>query len=248
VIAKNTSINIVEVFSSIQGEGLYVGCRQVFVRLAGCNLDCFYCDTNISQRISPMALLERTAGQQNFIQEPNPLSVEDLALHINQLLATPHHSVSLTGGEPLCQAAQLANFLPLIHGKIFLETNGTLAKQLAILLPMIDIISMDIKLPSSMGGREFWAEHKAFLELANTKVVYIKMVVSTATTDQEFSKALELISGVNPNNLLVLQPITTSKADLRISPERLYNLQEHALSVLPNVRVIPQTHKYIGVL
>ncbi|MDX9694125.1 MAG: 7-carboxy-7-deazaguanine synthase QueE, partial [Methanothermobacter sp.] len=36
---------IMEVFSSIQGEGLLVGCRQIFIRFAGCNLNCKYCDT-----------------------------------------------------------------------------------------------------------------------------------------------------------------------------------------------------------
>ncbi|MCE5285858.1 MAG: 7-carboxy-7-deazaguanine synthase QueE [Pelosinus sp.] len=248
MIAKDAGLNIIEVFSSIQGEGAYVGCRQVFVRLAGCNLDCFYCDTAASQRISPIAELENTAGQQNFIKEPNPLSGQQLAIHINQLLTTPHHSVSLTGGEPLCQAAALAKVLPLIKGRFFLETNGTLVKELAILLPMIDIISMDIKLPSSMSGREYWPQHEAFLALANTKEVYVKMVVSASTTNQEFLKALQLISSVNPNNLLVLQPITTTQEDLKISPARIYELQERALNLLPNVRVIPQTHKYIGVL
>lgn len=248
MIAKDAKLNIVEVFSSIQGEGAYVGCRQVFVRLAGCNLDCFYCDTGTSQRVTPLALLEGNAGQQNFSKETNPISGEKLAFAINELLKTPHHSVSITGGEPLCQAAELAKTLPLIEGKIFLETNGTLPKELAIILPLIDIISMDIKLPSSMDGRDYLPEHEAFLQLANSKEVYLKIVVSAATTNQEFLRAVQLIASINQNNLLVLQPITTSEVNLRIRPERIYELQEKALAVLPNVRVIPQTHKYIGVL
>ena len=41
--------HLVEVFSSFQGEGLYVGQRQLFIRFAGCNLRCRFCDTEAAQ-------------------------------------------------------------------------------------------------------------------------------------------------------------------------------------------------------
>jgi len=65
--------------------------------------------------------------------------------------AVPHHSVSVTGGEPLLQARRLAALLPLLaqrHQPIYLETNGTLPGGLASVLEWVDHIGMDIKLDS----------------------------------------------------------------------------------------------------
>lgn len=92
---------VVEVFSSIQGEGLYTGAPANFIRLAGCNLSCAFCDTDkeAKEELSTKEILERL----------NP----DIKI------------VVLTGGEPtihdLCELIST-----LRHGyKIHLETNGT---------------------------------------------------------------------------------------------------------------------------
>ena len=55
--------NLIEVFSSIQGEGKYVGCRQLFVRFSGCNLNCQYCDTTFSHNNFEKCKIEKVAGQ-----------------------------------------------------------------------------------------------------------------------------------------------------------------------------------------
>ena len=71
--------NIIEIFSSIQGEGKYVGCRQVFVRLEGCNLDCTYCDTENEIGRHPHCMVEEDAGSHALISYENPLSAQRTA-------------------------------------------------------------------------------------------------------------------------------------------------------------------------
>jgi len=241
------TINIVEVFSSIQGEGQYVGHRQIFVRLAGCNLECAFCDTPTSRTFAQNGQIERTAGKRDFKVIFNPISIVELAKYINNMLVFPHHSISLTGGEPLCQVAAIKKLAPLIDGKIYLETNGTLPQELAIVLPDIDIISMDIKLPSAT-GRELWQQHHDFLQLANQRTVFVKLVVTQEMSAEEFGQAIALVASVDKEIPLIIQPVTPINNCQGVTPDMVLHYQEQALTVLSNVRVIPQTHKFIGQL
>lgn len=241
------TINIVEVFSSIQGEGQCVGYRQVFVRLGGCNLTCDFCDTPVSRQFVKLGQIEMNAGKRDFKTIENPISAIELASYINKLLVLPHHSVSFTGGEPLCQVEAIKALVPLITGRVFLETNGTLVTELSAVLPYIDMISMDIKLPSTC-GQELWKEHEKFLQLANTRTVFVKVVVTDKTSDTEFKQAIQLIARVNPEIPLIIQPVTPINDCKGVGPERVLAMQEQALTLLTDVRVIPQTHKFIGQL
>lgn len=244
----NQAINVVEVFSSIQGEGKYVGARQLFVRFAGCNLRCRYCDTAESFAPPEKALIERNAGSREFLQIANPVQVSALAEHMNRLLAeTPHQSISFTGGEPLLSAEIIKKLRPLVQGKFFLETNGTLPEKLSEVLPILDIISMDIKLPQ-LAGRAFWEEHRKFLQLASSKELFVKLVVDKATPEEDFKRAVDLLAAVDPHILLIIQPVTPNTVCLSAPPEKILRLQELALQKLSDVRVIPQTHKFIGQL
>ena len=241
------AVNLVEVFSSIQGEGLFVGCRQVFVRLAGCNLSCHYCDTPASRGVMSCAQVEAQPGQRQFITMQNPVDITLLATRINQLLVLPHHSVSLTGGEPLLQWEAIVKLAPLVNGQKYLETNGILYQELEMVLPHIDIISMDIKLPSA-GKTEYWVEHKSFLQTAAAKKVFVKIVITAETNVDEFEYALNLIKTVGRHIPLILQPVSPNSLCRAAMPETMLSLQEKALRVLEDVRVIPQTHKFMGQL
>ena len=242
-----STINVVEVFSSIQGEGQCVGYRQVFLRLAGCNLECNFCDTPESRTVVAQSYMEMTAGKRDFQIISNPMSIVALSRYVNNLLILPHHSVSLTGGEPLCQAEAIVKLAPLINGRIFLETNGTLPSELSMVLPHIDIISMDIKLPSAT-GQDMWQQHREFLHLANTRSVFVKVVVTNKTSTGELQQAIDLIAAVNPNIPLIIQPVTPIRDCEGVTPDMVLTYQEKALVKLRDVRVIPQTHKLMGQL
>lgn len=236
--------NVIEVFSSIQGEGKYVGYRQVFVRFSGCNLKCKYCDTLVSHAPYKHCTVERDSGSRKFIQFDNPIEVNELAAQINHLLLLPHHSVSFTGGEPLYRADFIHVLAKKLHCKLFLETNGTLYQELDKVIKDIDYISMDIKLPS-ITGKELWQEHHKFLQKAVKKDVYVKLVVSDETTTDEFSQALSLVADVGRDIPFVIQPVTPVNGCFAASPDKVLQYQEKALKILHDVRVIPQTHKFI---
>ncbi len=237
--------NLIEIFSSIQGEGKYVGCRQIFVRLSGCNLHCAYCDTNFHR--TDFCKVETQAGSMNFSQIKNPVSAEKVAEIIKNFHEQiPAHSVSFTGGEPLLHwkfILEVAELLKNCGLKIFLETNGTLAEDFKKIFDAIDIVSMDIKLPSVIGENLFDL-HKKFIEIAREKDLYIKIVVSKETSTEEFCAAIDLIP---KNILLIIQPVTPFGKIKKATAEKILSLQSLALKKISDVRVIPQTHRVINV-
>ena len=245
--SRKGSILLSETFSGIQGEGLYVGYRQLFVRLAGCNLSCDYCDTQEVIDLPKNARCEKTPGNRDFFYTPRSISVEWLIDHINQQLLSPYHSVSFTGGEPLCQSEALRQVATQIAKPVYLETNGSLSSALQHVIDVVDIIAMDIKLPSA-SGHQLWNEHRNFLRIASQKDVFVKIVFCLQTTKDEIDKSIDIISSIDVNIPLVLQPVSPSERSASPTPEQVLAFQDHAMRSLRHVRVIPQTHKMIGQL
>ncbi len=240
--------NVIEIFSSIQGEGVYVGCRQVFVRLEGCNLDCAYCDTENEIGRHPQCLVEEPAGSHELHAYENPLSVDDTAALITGVMAgVPHHSLSITGGEPLLHAPFIRALSARVPLPIFLETNGTLYEALARCIDCVSYISMDIKLPGVL-SHPVWDAHARFLEIAREKDVYVKIVVAAETADEEIETAARMVAETAPAVPLVLQPVTPYGGCTAPAPARLLDLQRTALAHVPDVRVIPQTHRMMDLL
>jgi len=243
-------IDLIEIFSSIQGEGLLVGCRQVFIRLPGCNLDCHYCDTDFSE--TAVCRVEEQPGSGKIIEWKNPVAIQqiiDLVRHWKAALPAAHHSISLTGGEPLLHAETLAQWLPQLSAElpVYLETNGTLPDQLETVIQYLDWVSMDVKLHSLSGERTDWDSHRRFLEIADRVQTYVKVVVGEQTPDLELQLAGDLVSGIAKHIPLVIQPVTINNR-VAVSTERLLHMQAVVADCHRNVRVIPQTHEFLGLL
>jgi organic radical activating enzyme len=239
-----------EIFSSVQGEGPYVGTRQLFVRLDGCNLACRYCDTNGSGD-GGFCKVEATPGRRDYIEVAGPLSAPDLLRLLRERFAIgEHHSVSITGGEPLVQAEFLAGLLPGIREmglQIYLETNGTLPRELSRVIGLVDIVAMDIKLPGTSGGDPLWDRHDQFLTIARQARVFVKIVMDDHSDREEFERAVNIVYGVDPGITTVIQPVTR-EGKCALSPERALAYQSMALKLLRDVRIIPQTHIMMGQL
>ena len=249
-----TDVLVTEVFSAIQGEGALVGRRQVFLRLAGCNIRCVYCDQPeaLEKRPGPCRL-ERTPGRRDWEHATSPLPAADVVEAVDRLWrALPHHSVSVTGGEPLLQAGRLVELLPAMKAlghRIYLETNGMLVGGLQRVLDWVDDIGMDVKLDSVDGQGVDLDTHGRFLELARQHNVSVKIVIGPDTDPAELDTAVTMVAGVAPAAAVYLQPVTPFAAVRRPpSPEQILELHDRALRLHADVRVVPQTHKMIGQL
>ena len=122
-------IVVTETFMSIQGESTFAGLPCFFIRLAGCNLKCHYCDTKYSRNI--------TDGKETEISKL-----------VDSVLREKVSLVEITGGEPMTQKNVLELCKKLIAEKltVLMETNGSLSLSS---LPVEVIRILDCKTPSS---------------------------------------------------------------------------------------------------
>jgi len=151
--SDKATLLVSEIFLSIQGETLTAGFPSVFVRLAGCNLSCSWCDTPGS----------RLGG--------TPMSVDAIARRVARR-GRPHH-VTLTGGEPLLQehAPLLIRKLIGLGYRVQVETNGSVPLDA---VPEGARIIADVKTPSSGHAGCFLIGNLEFLKPADE----IKFVIA----------------------------------------------------------------------
>ena len=139
---NNSTLNITEIFYSLQGEAKEVGIPTVFVRLTGCPLRCNYCDTAYA------------------FKGNNPLSIESI---MEQVAKYNTHYVCVTGGEPMAQRNCLILLDTLIEAgyKVSMETSGSI--DISPVNKKVSVV-MDLKTPSSTEQSQNRYENIALLE------------------------------------------------------------------------------------
>jgi len=221
-----------EVFFSYQGEGIYAGIPQIFIRFSGCNLRCDYCDTPKSLNIN--------SKSKYFTAQALFEYVVDVYNQNKDKFYGQKPSVSFTGGEPLLYADFILELLKF-HTKnkfsVYIETNGSLSKQIKRLYKYCNIVSMDIKFQSAC-KKNLFKEHKSFLEVCKSKV-FVKTVITKDTTEKEFIKAVNLISNISKKIPLVIQPSSFDN----IINQKVLKFYLIAILKIKNVRILPQLHK-----
>ena len=255
-----------EMFCSLQGEGPFVGERQVFLRTAGCTATCWWCDTVYSKVETPRFVIH---GADKRVLA-NPLGVEAV---LEEVLAfaranAPVRTVSITGGEPLEQpefTRALARGIKERGFRVYLETNGVHPAALKAMLEWVDVIAMDIKLPSAIGC-EAWDAHGSFLEVLSGSAfdpergqgassrLFVKVVVDVRSGFDEIERAVSTVAAFSPRIPLVLQPESSALLSERAPREEAERLmrqlgeaQRMALGQLDDVRIVPQCHKILKI-
>ncbi len=235
MITKTAGIS--EIFSSLQGEGTHFGERHLFIRFERCNIHCEYCDEldkpgtelNVEAILEEVKRLEREEG--------------------------PHSFISLTGGEPLFYLPFLNLLIPELRRlgfKLYLETSGILWKPLREVIGWVDVVAMDMKPASVTKEKNFFKEHRKFLEIARWREVFIKMVISKEIDAEEFRELCMIVKEIDPKIPLLLQPISAGDFEGHDDPELmelLRKLQRLAMAgeSLANVRIVPRLHKILKI-
>ena len=239
---------VAEVFRSIQGEGPHVGVLQVFVRFAGCSLRCAYCDTVSARARAPE--LSVMSGE-TIRRLPTPGGAGERAGLARSLVEVSPHvpSMSGTGGEPLEQPDFLCAFLRSFRGSgipVYLETNGLFEDAARAAAPLVDIVSMDVKLPSLCGGGDLFSIYRRVLPLFAGKDLFCKVVVAGGFVPEELAEAARLVGEWDARVPFIIQPATETPDARAVTGESLLMCYFKAAEYLDDVRVIPQCHQRLG--
>jgi organic radical activating enzyme len=264
-VARRVAAPVLEVFASIQGEGRHAGEPQTFLRLRGCPLRCAWCDTPGSWKVGaePEARLrvpvDGDAAATRDRHEPALATPFVAGTWIAAVEPGPPRTVSVTGGEPLLWpefVLELATFCG--PRRLHLETAGAHPDALARVLPVVDHVSLDLKLPADLAApvavdeadpapvpadTGAWADaRRSSLALLREHDAALKLVVAGGRAPADFAPLLDDAREFAPRLPVYLQPVTPFGGVSAPSSELLLGLVEEALERELDVRVVPQLH------
>jgi organic radical activating enzyme len=230
-----------EIFTSIEGEGIFVGKKTLFIRFSGCHLKCRWCDTKYA--------LPLDSGTDYQIDVIKDLIVKELQPFT--------YKVNFTGGEPLLQTEaviELADFVKKqTNVKTYMESSCFDSELFSKVLPYIDICKIEFKTDDSKVVEDEEYDNLILneikcLELAveSNKATYIKIVVTNSTNLESFKNLVYNISEkIKPSDILglIIQP---SFGIDQPTVNKLLDTYDIVQPMFPEVRIIPQLHKEIG--
>ena len=215
-------MKVVEIFQSIDGEGIRQGSLVNFIRLAGCNLNCVYCDT-------------KYANENNI--DFKDYSIDDIEKILRKEEFANTNLITLTGGEPLrtIDGIKLANYLVSNGFKVNIETNGSVD-----ITPVIknSLITMDWKTKTS-GSNEA-------MRLSNLKLLKKNDVLKIVCSEEDFDEIESLITNMfdNISSYIYLSPIFG-----QLALEDLVKFEKYLCNKIQNLdkqlRIQVQLHKII---
>lgn len=210
-------MRVVEIFGSIDGEGLRTGELATFVRLSGCNLRCSYCDTTYSFRVC----------------DSQEMSRADILKRVKDI---GYKNVTLTGGEPLLRREAFTLVKELVEQghQVNVETNGSIN-----IKPLLDfenvIITMDYKTPSS--GVEF------AMRLENLEALREQDVLKFVVSEEDLPRVREVLKTYDINAWVYLSPVFGKIEPARLVDFQK-SLYDEGVST-DKVRVQIQLHKIL---
>ena len=194
------TLRVSEVFWSLQGEGPSAGMPSTFLRLAGCNLKCAYCDTPYTWDSTRFDLAKQS----------RTTAISALA---EELAQQPLRRLIVTGGEPMLQQSGIAKLLQVLPRDvpIEIESNATIGPS-PELAQRIDQWNLSPKLPSSEMGAEVSCNWDVLRQFLETRRAYLKLVVKN---DTDLSAADELVRRLRwPTTHILLMPEGRTTATL----------------------------------